>query len=70
MGRDKMKKGRSISKRIRAMVTSFVLLVVLVAPFNTALNAAEMEFNYAKALQYSIFFYDAICGTELKKITI
>ncbi|HQA56920.1 MAG TPA: glycoside hydrolase family 9 protein [Acetivibrio sp.] len=59
-----VKKNRSISKRIKAMITSFVLLAVLLVPANTALNAAEVEFNYAKALQYSIFFYDAnMCGT-------
>lgn len=61
-----MKKGRFFSKRIKAMVTSFVLLAGMIVPFNTTLNAAELEFNYAKALQYSIFFYDAnMCGADV-----
>lgn len=60
-----MKKGKIFSKKTIAMLTSFVVLATVATSVGTMnLNAAAVEFNYAKALQYSQFFYDAnMCGT-------
>lgn len=44
----------------------FVLALVIIAVSSISANAADVEFNYAKALQYSQFFYDAnMCGTDV-----
>lgn len=47
------------------MMLSVVILAVMVISLGSVrLKAAGVEFNYAKALQYSIYFYDAnMCGT-------
>jgi len=61
-GRDKMKRVRNFSKKTGVLILSAVITIASIAPVN--LKAAELEFNYAKALQYSQFFYDAnMCGT-------
>ena len=59
---------RLISRRKGAMIVSFVILATMVISFNTiSLNAAA-EVNFAKALQYSLFFYDAnMCGTGVNQ---
>jgi endoglucanase len=60
-----MKKRESLSKRARSLAISSVILATTIIPINTSpINAADIEFNYAKALQYSQYFYDAnMCGT-------
>ncbi len=59
--------------RIRSAVTALALLGSQAACFPVQnLNAAESqaEKNYAKALQYSMYFYDAnMCGTEVGENT-
>ena len=68
-----MRKGKFFSKKKRAMLASFVSIATVVASVNTvSLNAATTpEYNYAKALQYSQFFYDAnMCGTDVSKNTL
>jgi len=53
----------------RTLTMSVVVLAILVSSINTmSVNAAEVEFNYAKALQYSQYFYDAnMCGTGVNE---
>ena len=59
-----MKRKEFFLKKIRAMVVSAVIVAVAVLPGDIKVDAAGLEFNYAKALQYSQFFYDAnMCGT-------
>ncbi|MFZ5990059.1 MAG: glycoside hydrolase family 9 protein [Bacillota bacterium] len=59
-----MIKGKNFLKKLRAWIVSGAILVAVVIPGGTVSNAADVEFNYAKALQYSQFFYDAnMCGT-------
>lgn len=60
-----MKKRGNLSKRARSLAISTVILATTIIPINTStLNAADLEFNYVKALQYSQYFYDAnMCGT-------
>ncbi len=60
-----MKKGKILSKLTKVSITGAVTLGMLVAPLSTIdVNAATLEYNYAKALQLSQFFYDAnMCGT-------
>ncbi|HEX9058882.1 MAG TPA: glycoside hydrolase family 9 protein [Clostridia bacterium] len=67
-----MGKGKFLSKKKRALLASFVSIATVVASVNTvSLNAATPEYNYAKALQYSQFFYDAnMCGTDVSKNTL
>ncbi len=64
---------RNKALRIKAAVTSLVLLGQAAAYFPAGIasvNAAEVEKNYAKALQYSMYFYDAnMCGTEVGENT-
>lgn len=64
-----MKERKIISKRAKALVVSFVILAMIVLPAGTInISAAEVEFNYAKALQYSQYFYDAnMCGTGVEE---
>ena len=61
-----MKKG-SILKVTRASIMSIVILAMLVTSFTVMnVSAAETDYNYAKLLQYSQYFYDAnMCGTEV-----
>lgn len=60
-----MKKTASLSKRVKVMLISAAILLGISFTFcSFNLKAAGVEFNYAKALQYSIYFYDAnMCGT-------
>lgn len=59
-------------KRFRAAMLSAAMLVVSIAsPFITSnfissdVSAATIDANFAKALQYSLYFYDAnMCGSE------
>ncbi len=61
-----MKKEKNFLKKIRALIVSAVILAVAVIPGNIRADAAGLEFNYAKALQYSLLFYDAnMCGTSV-----
>lgn len=59
------KKKKSFFKKAKALITCAVIASSLVIPPGiTSLSAASVEFNYAKALQYSQFMYDAnMCGT-------
>ena len=60
-----MKKGKILSKITKASIVSAVTLSMLISPLSTInVNAATLEYNYAKALQLSQFFFDAnMCGT-------
>lgn len=66
-----MKNEKSFSKRLKAAVVGVsVLAGALVSPFaipqTEIVSAEDVEINFAKALQYSIYFYDAnMCGTEV-----
>ena len=60
-----MKTGKILSKITKASIISAVTLSMLISPLSTInVNAATLEYNYAKALQLSQFFFDAnMCGT-------
>jgi endoglucanase len=62
--KDEMKKSKSLSKRGKVTIVSIFILTVIGLSFcSFGLKAAGVEFNYAKALQYSMYFYDAnMCG--------
>ncbi|HYH02861.1 MAG TPA: glycoside hydrolase family 9 protein, partial [Bacillota bacterium] len=66
-----MKKITSISKRAKVMLISAAMLLGIGISFGSFnLKAAGVEFNYAKALQYSMYFYDAnMCGTGVGENT-
>jgi endoglucanase len=50
----------------KAALLSIIILTLMVNPSHDAHVCAAVEFNYAKALQYSQFFYDAnMCGTDV-----
>jgi len=54
-----MREKKIFSKRTKALIVSFVILALMVFPVGTVnISAANVEYNYAKALQYSIYFYD------------
>ena len=59
--------GKSImfSKRLKSLIAGAAIAASAILPVNTLpITAADVEKNYAKALQYSQFFYDAnMCGT-------
>ncbi len=63
-----MKKGL-ILKVTRASIMSIVILAMLVSSFTVMnVSAAGTDYNYAKLLQYSQYFYDAnMCGTEVSE---
>ncbi|HEX2926927.1 MAG TPA: glycoside hydrolase family 9 protein [Ruminiclostridium sp.] len=63
-----MRKGR-ILKITRASIMSIVILAMLLTSFTVMnVSAAGNEYNYAKALQYSQYFYDAnMCGTGVSE---
>ena len=70
-----MKDGKFLN-RVKAAAVSAVVLAssAVVFPasdsFTQTVNAAGAEINYAKALQYSMYFYDAnMCGTEVSENT-
>ncbi|QNU66062.1 glycoside hydrolase family 9 protein [Ruminiclostridium herbifermentans] len=60
-----MKMRKILSKLTSTSIISAIVLGLLISPAGTIdVSAADLEFNYAKALQYSQFFYDAnMCGT-------
>ncbi len=64
-----METKNNFAKRAKALAISSVMLISSVfssaSSINIAeVNAAEVEVNFAKALQYSMYFYDAnMCGT-------
>ncbi len=59
-----MMKRKFFPKKAGAFLISLAITVVGIVPFNTVSTDAAGEYNYAKALQYSMFFYDAnMCGT-------
>lgn len=63
-----MKKGL-ILKVARASIMSVVVLAMLLTSFTVMnVSAASTDYNYAKLLQYSQYFYDAnMCGTEVSE---
>ncbi len=64
-------KNKSIFSRLKAATVSAVVMISALAVFPAAdvldisvADAEGVELNYAKALQYSMYFYDAnMCGT-------
>lgn len=64
---------KNFTNKVKAAAISAVVLASCTAVFPSAsieqsksVKAAEVEKNYAKALQYSMYFYDAnMCGTEV-----
>lgn len=59
-----MMKRKFFPKKAGAFLISLAITVAGIVPFNTVSTDAAGEYNYAKALQYSMFFYDAnMCGT-------
>ncbi|MBQ8927070.1 MAG: glycoside hydrolase family 9 protein [Oscillospiraceae bacterium] len=53
-----------------AAAPSAVLPAVAATPISEVVNASGVEYDYARALQYSIYFYDAnMCGTEVSENT-
>ena len=54
-----------VLKKMCSVILSVVILATTVFALNTMnIKATDLEFNYAKALQYSQYFYDAnMCGT-------
>lgn len=60
-----MRKVKFLSTKVKASLLGTIILTMVTNPVSAIkVNAAELEFNYAKALQYSQFFYDAnMCGT-------
>lgn len=57
------------TKKAVTLIFSTAILAAAILPSNNiTLSAETLEFNYAKALQYSQYFYDAnMCGTEVSK---
>ncbi|RCX08291.1 endoglucanase Cel9P [Anaerobacterium chartisolvens] len=64
-----MKKRKAFSNKIRTFVVCILAFTMILGSAGTmTVNAEELEFNYAKALQYSQFFYDAnMCGTGVNE---
>lgn len=65
-----MKNDKSFSKRIRALIVGISMLAgSLICPVQSEyVSAEDVEINFAKALQYSIYFYDGnMCGTEVEE---
>ncbi len=64
-----MKKSKKQSKKASSLIVGAVILATTMIPVNNAtVKAAEVELNYAKALQYSQYFYDAnMCGTGVEE---
>jgi len=56
-----------LTKKAGTLILSTAILAAAILPSNNiAFGAETLEFNYAKALQYSQYFYDAnMCGTEV-----
>jgi endoglucanase len=66
-----MKNKKSISKRAKVIIASAAVMAVIgISCCSFILNAAGVEKNYAKALQYSMYFYDAnMCGAGVDENT-
>jgi len=70
-----MREVKSISKRAKVIIACILMAATVITTlysFNlkSKINAAGIEYNYAKALQYSQYFYDAnMCGTDVDKNT-
>ena len=65
-----MKLLKRMSCAITATVTAALCLTVPSANLTQYVSAAEDYENFAKALQYSQYFYDAnMCGTEVENNT-
>ncbi|QNU66061.1 glycoside hydrolase family 9 protein [Ruminiclostridium herbifermentans] len=60
-----MKKEKILAKIAKTSMVSAITLSMLISPMSAInVDAAVLEYNYAKALQLSQFFYDAnMCGT-------
>jgi len=64
-----MKMRISLSKKVKIIIISVIVLAIISISFATlnlmpTIQGASVEFNYAKALQYSQYMYDAnMCGT-------
>ncbi len=59
---------RLLSRRLKACAVCAAVMATTVIPYGAAGEAvsAEGDYNYAKLLQYSMYFYDAnMCGTEV-----
>jgi hypothetical protein len=62
-----MKKGKVFTRKAVALIVSIAVIASIIS-VGTVSNAAGVEFNYAKALQYSQFFYDAnMCGIGVEE---
>ncbi|SFR81852.1 glycoside hydrolase family 9 protein [Anaeromicropila populeti] len=65
----KFKLTKLSTRKAKTLITGILVPALLLAPVSSiSLNASDeetaLEFNYAKALQYSQYFYDAnMCGT-------
>lgn len=68
-GWENMREKKIVSKRTKALIVSLIILALTVLPAGTInISAADLEYNYAKALQYSMYFYDAnMCGTGVEE---
>ena len=62
-----MEKTKRFSKRVKSLIAGAAIAATAIIPVNTLqTKAADVEINYAKALQYSLFMYDAnMCGTDV-----
>ncbi|TYQ18199.1 UNVERIFIED_CONTAM: dockerin type I repeat protein [Acetivibrio alkalicellulosi] len=59
-----MKKSKFYVSRTSAWIISLVILATLVVSGGTIGNASGAQYDYARALQYSLLFYDSnMCGT-------
>lgn len=66
-----MKKRKVFSKIIGTLMTGILTFSTLGSAGTLTVNAADLEYNYAKALQYSQYFYDAnMCGTGVDGNTL
>lgn len=67
-----MNNDKSFSKRLKTLIVGIsVLAGSLACPIQSEyVSAEDIEVNFAKALQYSVYFYDAnMCGTEVGENT-
>ena len=55
-------------KRVLGIILSLLILISELNVYSFKTEAASIEYNYAKLLQESLYFYDAnMCGTEVSK---
>ena len=65
-----MRKRKLFSRKARTLIATALSTVMVAISFDTSgINAAAaLDYNYAKALQYSQYFYDAnMCGTGVSE---